>query len=398
MNPSAFEAAIPIPRDVLHAREAAFLHPLALCAGQSHGRRFPEADHPYRTAFQRDRDRILHSAAFRRLQYKTQVFHNLQGGEFRTRLTHTLEVAQTARVIALSLGFNTDLVETIAYAHDVGHPPLGHAGEAVLNRLMGEFAGLIFNHNAQALRIVDGLETRYPDFPGLNLTFETRAGLLKHGLVYADCSPPDADALLGVAGRNGSYEARIVDLADELAYLCHDFEDALTAGILSVQRLDDVALIKRLRAAKRADYRALPSGHLPFLLIRDLKDFVVSDLIAEAARAIAAKAPPSAVDIGPSMRQWVDAAHVFLSRHFYSHERVASVNREMVAQLEALFVDLIRHPEHLPPIFVEPPADADNAGPILHARRVADYLSSLTDRGLTAVHREFTARYDVSHS
>src|SRR5512136_561902 len=222
-------------REELEAVEAQSLAPYAVNSRDSRGRAYPEAEAPHRTAFQRDRDRILHTTAFRRLEYKTQVFINFEGDYFRTRLTHTLEVAQVGRTIARALGANEDLVEAICLAHDLGHSPFGHAGEYTLRKLMKDFGG--FDHNRQSLRIVTELEQRYPEFPGLNLTWEAREGIVKHESEYDISDARDFDPDL-----RGNLETQICNVADELAYTTHDLDDGLRSGMINPQMLGGIAL------------------------------------------------------------------------------------------------------------------------------------------------------------
>src|SRR5580700_6086540 len=224
-------------REDLEELEARTLAPYAMLSRMSRGRRFPEPPHPMRTAFQRDRDRIVHSAAFRRLEYKTQVFVNHEGDYYRTRLTHTIEAAQITRTVARALGLNEELAEAVALAHDLGHTPFGHAGERVLNDLMRPYGG--FDHNAQSLRTVDWIEERYPSFRGLNLTFEVREGIVKHSDFKHRPAAHEFDPSLYPC-----LEAQIVDLADEIAYLAHDVDDGLKAGMLTTEELEQSQLYR----------------------------------------------------------------------------------------------------------------------------------------------------------
>src|SRR6266853_599543 len=226
-----------ITRRELEDREERNLAPYAAKSGAHRGRRHPEEEHPYRTAFQRDRDRVIHSAAFRRLEYKTQVFVNHEGDYYRTRLTHTLEAAQITRTLARALGLNEELAEAVALAHDLGHTPFGHAGEKVRNELMTPYGG--FDHNAQSLRTVDWIEVRYPAFRGLNLTFEVREGIIKHSHFKLRPAAAEFDV-----STYPCLEAQIVDLADEIAYLAHDVDDGLKAQMLTVEQLSESSLFK----------------------------------------------------------------------------------------------------------------------------------------------------------
>ncbi|MCC6798566.1 MAG: dNTP triphosphohydrolase, partial [Anaerolineae bacterium] len=231
-----------VTRQRQEAVEEQTLASYALQSGQSKGRSYPDAEAGYRTAFQRDRDRVLHTTAFRRLEYKTQVFINYEGDYYRTRLTHTLEVAQIGRSLARALGANEDLVEAICLSHDLGHPPFGHSGETVLNKLMEGHGG--FDHNKQSFRIVTKLESRYPNWPGLNLTYEVREGIVKHETEY-DLS--DSAAAGFDPSTRGSLEAQIANVADELAYNAHDLDDGLRSGLISPEQLDGIELWQMLK-------------------------------------------------------------------------------------------------------------------------------------------------------
>src|SRR5262245_11302451 len=253
------------------AREAAALAPYAMRSRDSRGRRHPEPEHALRMAFQRDRDRIIHSSAFRRLEYKTQVFVNHEGDYYRTRLTHTMEAAQITRTLARILGLNEDLAEAVALAHDLGHTPFGHAGERTLDRLMGPHGG--FDHNSQSLRIVDVLEERYPDFRGLNLSWEVREGIVKHSTRYDRPQVQEFDPALAPC-----LEAQIVDFADEVAYNAHDIDDGLKSGMLDPDELAGVALWADAMAAvaKRAGNAPIRVRH--YQGVRQVIDRLVSDL------------------------------------------------------------------------------------------------------------------------
>src|SRR5215472_9673777 len=259
-------------REELEELEGRILAPYAMLSRMSRGRRFPEPEHPMRTAFQRDRDRIVHSAAFRRLEYKTQVFVNHEGDYYRTRLTHTVEAAQITRTIARALGLNSELAEAVALAHDLGHTPFGHAGERALSALMQPHGG--FDHNAQSLRTVDWIEVRYPGFRGLNLTFEVREGIIKHSDFKHRPAAMEFDP-----EQYPCLEGQIVDLADEIAYLAHDVDDGLKAGMLSVEELDSVRLYRQAAAAAReASPRAEP-GVARYQTVIRMIDSMVTDLV-----------------------------------------------------------------------------------------------------------------------
>ena len=265
-------------REEMEADERRVLAPYAQKSGDSRGRRFPEPRHPYRTEFQRDRARIIHARAFRRLEYKTQVFLNGTGDHLRTRLTHTIEVASISRTIARALSLNEDLAEAIALAHDLGHSPFGHSGEEMLAECMHEHGG--FEHNDQSLRVVDLLEAVYPDFPGLNLTFEVREGLQKHQAFY---DPPEPGT---EKYRCPSLEAQIANLADEITYYSHDLDDAVDFHILGADQLEENTVWRRSHEAVAVRYPEAREPQLHQLIIRNIIDVQVTDVISSSARAI----------------------------------------------------------------------------------------------------------------
>lgn len=355
--------------------EDALLAPYALRSRASRGRRYPQPESTHRTAFQRDRDRIIHSAAFRRLEYKTQVFANDEGDYFRTRLTHTLEVAQIARTVARALGANEDLVEAICLAHDLGHPPFGHAGEDILNELMQGYGG--YNHNHQSYRVVTELEERYAEFLGLNLTWETLFGIAKHQTDYALSEAAGFDASL-----RGSLEAQIANAADELAYSAHDLDDGLSAGIVLPGMLRGVALWEMA-----LDGVVKPSVTLPEVsrhaLIRELVGLTVGNLIESTAKRIdqlgaqtpeaIQKAKSDVVGYSDDMRQMASALKAFLYEHMYYSYRVVRMKSRARRFLEPMFQTFVEDPRQLPP------AVQALAGRTVQ-RQVADYIASMTDR------------------
>ncbi len=371
-----------------------FLAPYAAHPARSRGRRHPEPPPALRSEYQRDRDRIVHSAAFRRLMYKTQVFVNHEGDMFRTRLTHSMEVAQVARTAARALGLNEDLTEAIALAHDLGHTPFGHAGQEALDECMRPWGG--FEHNLQSLRVVEVLETRYAAFPGLNLTFETREGILKH------CSPMKAEDLgeLGRRFREGtqpSLEAQLVNLADEIAYNSHDVDDGLRAGLLDPEGLCRTALFREAwEAAGRAEPR--PEGRRRVHeTVRRLIDAQVRDLV-EATRARIEAAAPADIEAVRALREplvgfsgEMRARHVELKRylrdHLYRHYRVRRMTAKARRTVRALFEAFLDDPGLLPPEAQEAvrrlEAEGGEAG---RARAVADYVAGMTDRYAIAEH------------
>ena len=349
-------------------REAALLAPYAMPSAQSAGRRHPERDHPYRAPFQRDRDRIVHSAAYRRLSYKTQVFTGEMGDYPRTRLTHTLEVASVARTMARALRLNEDLVEALALLHDIGHPPFGHAGEEMLGECLSAHGG--FDHNQQALRIVEELEQRYADFPGLNLSHEILEGQAFRIHKEARASRP----LL---------EVQVVDAADSVAYDTHDADDALKLGLVTFEELLQVPLWhEAVRRVKRR-WTALDSDQLKRSVIHELIDWQVGDLLARTSRRVAEEQIDSReavrqaeILVCPSreIAQQKTELEQFLFARVYRHPQVMAVRRHAQEQLREMFADYAAYPERLPPQFRQ--LVKRTGAP----RAVGDYLSGMSDR------------------
>jgi dGTPase len=371
------------------ARRATPLAPWAADPAASRGRRYPEPSASTRSDFQRDRDRIVHCTAFRRLEYKTQVFVNHEGDLFRTRLTHSIEVAQIARSIARSMALCEDLVEAIALAHDLGHTPFGHAGQDALNACMRDHGG--FEHNLQSLRVVDELEQRYGAFDGLNLCFETREGILKH------CSASNARRLgeLGerfLQGRQPSLEAQVANLADEIAYNNHDVDDGLRSGLLELGQLDDIELFARHRRAVEAVYPQLGGRRLVHETIRRMIDDLVGDLLGETRRRIDAagvrsiddvRAAPPLVAFSAGMRERSAQLKRFLHGSLYRHPRVDEVMDRARRVVHDLFDAYLAEPAHLPPEHRE-------RVEVLGARAVADYIAGMTDRFALREHARLT--------
>jgi dGTPase len=362
--------------------------------GSDRGRRFAEPAPPGRSEFQRDRDRIIHSGAFRRLEYKTQVFVNHEGDLFRTRLTHSIEVAQIARSIARRLKLNEDLVEAISLAHDLGHTPFGHAGQDALNACMKAHGG--FEHNLQSLRVVDVLEERYADFDGLNLCFETREGILKH------CSREHA-AQLGEVGerfladQRPSLEAQVANLADEIAYNNHDVDDGLRSGLLTVAQLDSVQLFAQHLNEVRAAYPDLAERRLIHETVRRMINALVSDLIAQTEQNIRdtnpqslddVRAAPALVTFSPHMHELNRELKAFLRINLYRHYRVMRMTAKARRVIGDLFDAFMEDPRLLPPQF-NPLTDA------MRARSVADYIAGMTDRYAIREHRRIFAIEEI---
>jgi dGTPase len=364
------------------------LAPWAALEATSRGRRHAEPAPAYRGEFQRDRDRIIHSNAFRRLVYKTQVFVNHEGDLFRTRLTHSLEVAQVARTAARVLGLSEPLSEAISLAHDLGHTPFGHAGQDALNDCMRAYGG--FEHNLQSLRVVDELEERYAGFAGLNLTFECREGILKH------CSAVNARRLGDVGLRfierqQPSLEAQLANLADAIAYNNHDVDDGVRAGLITLDELASIPLFARQQEAVLRQHPGLRPKLLLHETIRRMINDVVTDLIDETRRRISAAAPTSIADVRRQAEPLVafSAARAeehyalkrFLRQRVYEHERVLAMRERAVRVLEELFAafmeDVARLPEEHRDTALRLEAAAGEAG---RARAVADYIAGMTDR------------------
>jgi dGTPase len=355
---------------------------------RSRGRRFPEPPPRFRTEFQRDRDRIIHSNAFRRLVYKTQVFVNHEGDLYRTRITHSLEVAQIGRTVARALGLNETLTEAICLAHDLGHTPFGHAGQDALNECMREYGG--FEHNLQSLRVVDELEERYADFSGLNLTFECREGVLKH------CSVQNARKLGDVGERflnrtQPSLEAQLANLADAIAYNNHDVDDGVRAGLVSVDDLREVRVFAKFHQAVIDRYPDTPPRRQLYETIRGMVDYLVSDVIMHAERRIKESRVDTIDAVRLQQQPLMSLSEEVLEEHqelkrflrtkLYNHPKVKVVMNEARATLKALFEGYLKNPSRLPAEHQSLVARADaEGGETARARVVADYVAGMTDR------------------
>jgi dGTPase len=389
------------------AMDGTFRAPFACDPGQSRGRLHPEPVSKSRSAFRRDCDRIIHSTAFRRLKHKTQVFVFDEGDHYRTRLTHTLEVTQVSRALARALGVDEDLAEALALAHDLGHPPFGHAGERALDACLSTYGG--FDHNAQTLRVVTALERRYPVFDGLNLTWETLEGLVKHNgpLTARDGTP------LGPYREHGipetildysrlqdlqlwsfpSVEAQIAAFADDIAYDAHDIDDGLRAELFDLDDIATVALPGRIIGDIRATHQGLDAGRQVHELIRRLIGLLIEDVIAETRRKLAALAPSSADDVrqaktsvagfSPATAEADRAIKSFLKVRMYRHARVMHVMDQAAAVVRDLFARYSAHPGELPPEWGE---GLDSLEEAVRARRIADFIAGMTDRFALAEH------------
>ncbi|MBU0710140.1 MAG: deoxyguanosinetriphosphate triphosphohydrolase [Candidatus Omnitrophica bacterium] len=354
------------------------LAPYATKSSDSKGRIHKEKEHPYRTIYQRDRDRIIHSAAFRRLEYKTQVFVNHEGDYYRTRLTHTIEVAQIARSIAAYLRVNVDLTEAIALVHDLGHTPFGHSGEEALNELMAKLGG--FNHNLQGLRVVDYLEERYPKFSGLNLSWEVREGLVRHSSTFDKAVKLKEFSLYKMP----SLEAQIVDIADEIAYNNHDLDDGLTSGLIKESDLEELAIWNNTNKKVLELYPKIGKKLKKHLIIRSLIDIQVTDLIQETEKNIKKAKINSllgvrqfnkkVVDFSKDMLNLREPLRAFLMERMYRHYRVMRMSIKAKRFIQELFEIYVKQPQQLP-------MDIQEKIPVDGVKRtVCDYIAGMTDR------------------
>jgi dGTPase len=357
--------------------EAQTLAPYAMHSCDSRGRRVPEPPHPMRTVFQRDRDRIIHTAAFRRLEYKTQVFVNHEGDYYRTRLTHTLETAQITRTVAGILGLNVDLAEAIALAHDLGHPPFGHAGEKMLNELMRVHGG--FDHNAQSLRTVDWIEVRYPRFRGLNLTYEVREGIIKHSAFKGRAAAQEFDPSLYPC-----LEAQIVDLADEIAYLAHDADDGVKAQMLTQADLEGSRLYREARSAANSTYPADDDRIVRYQTVRHMINCMVTDLVTSVERDLATSAISTVEQIRRAGRPFaaftqelgerVKELRQIMRDRLYRHYRVSRMTEKAGRVLKRLFEAYMAEPRQIPEHVLA--RSHQESLP----RLIADYIAGMTDR------------------
>ena len=365
---------------------------------QTRGRRHAEVPAPTRNDFQRDRDRIVHSTAFRRLVYKTQVFLNREGDLFRTRLTHSLEVAQLGRSIARALGLNEDLVEAVALAHDLGHTPFGHAGQDTLNECMQAYGG--FEHNLQSLRVVDHLEERYPEFDGLNLSFETREGILKHcakrNALLIEAQEPGGVAHRFLHGTQPSLEAQLCNLADAIAYNAHDIDDGVRSGFLTMSQMDEVPLFAHYKTITLHQHPGLTDAskarRLLYETIRRMLSDQVYDVIDTTRQHLTQRQPQSAdearlsdplVAFSEPMSQQVKLMKSFLFKHLYRHPQVMETTANAQVVVRELFEAYLSRPQEMSSDF-----SAREETP----RAVADYIAGMTDRYAAKEHERLTGR------
>ncbi len=372
-----------LPREYFEKIESQRLASYALKSAESKGRRHPEEEHPLRMAFQRDRDRVIHSSAFRRLEYKTQVFVNHEGDHYRTRLTHTIEGSQIVRTMARALRLNEDLSEAIVLAHDLGHTPFGHSGERALHRLMKDHGG--FEHNEQSLRIVELLEERYPGFKGLNLTYETLEGIRKHRTEH---DVPEEGSFL-----QPSLEAQLADLSDEIAYNNHDIDDGIASGMLDPRILDGVDLWREMHEETRR--RIGPSDRKIVITatIRELINLLVTDAIRTTEQRLdgrgirsveeVRRAPERIVGFSAELEEKNKELKKCLFEHLYRHTRVIRMGSKAERILEDLFEAYLAQPEQMPPRF----AMRVSEGEEIH-RVIADYVAGMTDRYAMDEHKK----------
>ncbi len=360
------------------------LAPYGMRSAESRGRRYPEEEHPLRTRFQRDRDRVIHSSSFRRLEYKTQVFVNHEGDNYRTRLTHSLEAAQIGRSVARTLSLNEELTECLILGHDLGHTPFGHSGEKAMNELMAEHGG--FEHNRQTLRILELLEVRYPEFPGLNLTWEVREGIIKH--------QPDSDVRAPAEyapGEAPTLEAQLVDFVDEIAYSNHDIDDGLASGMISVDQMREVTLFRQAHESVLGA-RVMDEGVLRHQTVRSLINRCAGDLIAATLQNLEAARIECVQDVrqagrrlasySPEMTGLMRELKQFLLKNMYRHYRVVRMGDKAARILRDLFNTFAGEPLQLPPRHRER-IEIDGL-----YRVVCDYIAGMTDRFALDEHRK----------
>ncbi len=366
-----------LTRKDIEEREERYLAPYAMKSMHTRGRVHPEEEHPYRSIYQRDKDRIIHSTAFRRLEYKTQVFVNHEGDYYRTRLTHTIEVTQISRCISRALNLNEDLAEAIAMAHDLGHTPFGHSGEDALRILMKNHGG--FEHNIQGLRVVETLEKRYSKFSGLNLSWEVRESIAKHKTLYDNPNTSQFQT-----NKQPLLEAQIVDLADSIAYDNHDIDDSLKAGIITENDLEEIELWRNARGKVKEQYGNLSKDMEKAHAIKYLIDLEVTDLIEHTQSMLEKMKTKTTNDVqqckerlvsfSPGLDKKKQELQEFLQNNVYNHYRVARMAAKARRFVEELFKTFIKNPKQLPPEYQKL---IEKEGPY---QGVCDYIAGMTDR------------------
>jgi dGTPase len=391
-----------LTRKKLEEFEELTLAPYAMKSSHTKGRSHKEEEHPFRSVYQRDRDRIIHSTAFRRLEYKTQVFVNLEGDYYRTRLTHTNEVAQIARTVSKTLRLNEELTEAVALAHDIGHTPFGHSGETVLNRLMKNDGG--FEHNKQSLRVLDELEQKYPDFNGVNLTWETKEGIIKHSTDYDNPECKDYDPELAP-----TMEAQIVNMADEIAYNSHDLDDGITSGILNIEMLKDTLIWKRIeKSLDRSKFEALPLDMRKYNICRALINLQVTNMMETTIKNIRDNSIDSIekvrdhksnlVDFDNDMKMIHGDFKEFLYRNFYKHYKVIRMEYKAEKIIEELFTIYDKRGSVVDERGVEssilPPDARKRFGTDSIKRVICDYIAGMTDRFILEEYKKLCDPYE----
>lgn len=381
-----------LKRRDIEDREEKLLAPYAQKSRDSKGREFKELEHEYRSAYQRDKDRIIYSSAFRRLEYKTQVFVNHEGDNYRTRLTHTLEVAQIATTIARTLSLNEDLTEAIALAHDLGHTPFGHSGEDALGEIMKDHDG--FDHNYQGLRVVDLLEQRYPNFPGLNLCWEIREGIIKHATAFDRPRP----FMPFETKTPPTLEAQVVDIADEIAYDNHDLEDGIMSGLIKEEDLLSVGLWKETSQEIKKSFSNIKSEIANYQIVKALINKQVTDLVCETERNLkkfkvnsvkdVRKLPQKAVVFGKEMCEARKPLREFLVKNLYQHYRVIRMSNKASRFINELFKVYLNKPEQLPPTAHARLKKEDTY------RVICDYIAGMTDRYALDEYKKFFEPYE----
>lgn len=375
-------------REDIEEIEDKFLSRYAVKSRYSLGRRYKEEEHPMRSAFQRDRDRIIYSTAFRRLEYKTQVFIYGEGDHYRNRLTHTIEVQQISRTIARILRLNEDLVEAISLAHDIGHTPFGHKGEFALNQLMKENGFSGFEHNRQGLRIVDKLEERYPDFLGLNLTFEVREGIIRHKTSYDD-PLIEEEYKEFTRFKSPTLETQIVNVADEIAYTCHDLDDGIRSGIISHKDIEDIEIWKEVEEI--SDIKKIPHKHIRHVVIRNLINYLVNDVVEQSKKNIEKAGVSSVEDVRNSEiliahSEEVKRKHTelrkFLEENMYENYRVIRMAQKAGRIIKELFNAYLNEPKQLPP-HIQKKIEKEPKEIV-----ICDYIAGMTDRFAQIEHQK----------
>lgn len=376
----------PLTRQSIEEHERAALAPWAARSAESLGRVYRQDEHPLRTCYQRDRDRIVHAAAFRRMEYKTQVFIPHEQDHFRTRLTHTIEVAQISRTLARNLRLNEDLTEAVALVHDLGHTPFGHAGEEVLNRLLSDHGG--FNHNRQSLRVVDMLEQRYPEHPGLNLSYEVREGIAKHETTIR-MSFPEFDRF-----PNPTLEATLVDIADEIAYNAHDIDDGVASGLITLEQVNSSYSLQDPLVALPTELKGLDDDYRRYAMVRGLINRCATDVITETAHRLDQANVRSLLEVRRSetklagfsseLTPAVDNLKTFLLGSLYRHPKLKGLSQRASDIIEGIFERLSDDPTMMPERFQD--MLSDQSSEIV----IADYIAGMTDRYAERVARKLS--------